>query len=171
MGSWLSSISSTTKLWLVVGLITLLVTSIGSAFWHISGLRADLATSEANSKTLNDAVQEQKAAIDGIQANIVALRAATQRLNALADQQEQSTRRLEQKFNGSPKRSTPRDIGRLAVAKPEAIQVAVNHGSRDAARCLEIATGAELTEEELSADLPSKFNSICPELANPRSKL
>lgn len=43
----------------------------------------------------------------------------------------------------------------------------VNDKSNDVLRCLEIATGAELTDAEIDAVLPDEINSVCPDLANP----
>ena len=39
--------------------------------------------------------------------------------------------------------------------------------SDNAARCIELATGAEHTEKELKATKKSEINPECPDLANP----
>ena len=43
----------------------------------------------------------------------------------------------------------------------------VNGGGKNAARCIELASGAEHTEAELKATLKSEINPECPALANP----
>ena len=43
----------------------------------------------------------------------------------------------------------------------------INKGGKNAARCIELASGAEHTEEELKATLKSQINPECPALANP----
>ena len=43
----------------------------------------------------------------------------------------------------------------------------INKGSAEATRCVELASGAERTEEELKATLKSEINPECPALANP----
>jgi hypothetical protein len=43
----------------------------------------------------------------------------------------------------------------------------VNKGGVNAARCIELASGAEHTEAELKATLKSEINPECPSLANP----
>jgi hypothetical protein len=63
-----------------------------------------------------------------------------------------------------------RDIGKLADAKPKLLEKIVNKGSDDFKRCIEIASGAPLTKDELDAIKPSQINSSCPELANPNYK-
>ncbi len=60
------------------------------------------------------------------------------------------------------------DLGTWAQEDPVLTNYVVNDNSDDLLRCLEIATGAELTEEEQEAELPEEFNSECPELANPK---
>lgn len=63
-----------------------------------------------------------------------------------------------------------RDIGKLADAKPKLLEKIVNKGSDDFKRCVEIASGAPLSKEEVDAIKPSQINSSCPELANPNFK-
>lgn len=58
-------------------------------------------------------------------------------------------------------------LANWAVEDPILVSTVVNDESNDVLRCLEIATGAELTEAEIDAVLPDEINSVCPELANP----
>ena len=44
---------------------------------------------------------------------------------------------------------------------------AINRGTKNALRCMEIAMGAELTEKEKNATKKSQINPECSELANP----
>ena len=60
-----------------------------------------------------------------------------------------------------------RDVGKLAIQKPKAIERIFNKGAKNAARCIELASGAEHTEEELKAEKKSQINPECPALANP----
>ena len=60
-----------------------------------------------------------------------------------------------------------RDIGKLALERTKSIERIVNGGGKNAARCIELASGAENTEEELKATLKSQINPECPALANP----
>ena len=60
-----------------------------------------------------------------------------------------------------------RDIGKLAIDRTEAIERIINKGGKNAARCIELASGAEHTEAELKATLKSEINPECPSLANP----
>jgi len=74
---------------------------------------------------------------------------------------------LERKFNKTSKLIGERDIGRLAVGKPELIENIINRGTENVNRCFEILSGKPLTQEEIDADRPSKSNTACPNIANP----
>ena len=60
-----------------------------------------------------------------------------------------------------------RDIGKLAIEKSKVIERIINKASDKAARCMEIASGSPLTEEEKNATKKSEINTECPSLANP----
>ena len=60
-----------------------------------------------------------------------------------------------------------RDFGKIAIEKTGAINRIINKGSDNASRCIEIASGAELTEEERNATKKSEINRECPGIANP----
>ena len=60
-----------------------------------------------------------------------------------------------------------RDFGKIAIENTGAIERIINTGSVNAARCIEIASGAELTEQEINATKKSEINRECPSIANP----
>lgn len=60
-----------------------------------------------------------------------------------------------------------RDIGKLAIHKPKALAKIFTNGTTDAMRCVELASGAEHTADELAAERRSQINSLCPDIANP----
>jgi hypothetical protein len=59
------------------------------------------------------------------------------------------------------------DIGAAAVAKPGLTEKVLNGATSNVQRCLEIMSGAQLTEKELSATKPSEINPECWRTANP----
>ena len=71
------------------------------------------------------------------------------------------------KFSFNYENKKKRDIGKLAIERTEAIERIINKGSENAKRCVELASGAEHTEEELKATRKSQINPECPSLANP----
>jgi len=63
-----------------------------------------------------------------------------------------------------------RNFGEAAAKKPASLERAVNRGTVNALRCLEIASGSSLTDAEKNATKPSEINRECPSLANPNYK-
>jgi len=59
------------------------------------------------------------------------------------------------------------DLGQLAYNKPGLVVKIINKASNNANRCIEIATGSPLTEDEINAVKKSQINGECPSLANP----
>ena len=60
-----------------------------------------------------------------------------------------------------------RDVGKLAIERTKSVERVINKGAINAQRCIELASGAEHTEEELKATKRSEINPECPSLANP----
>ena len=135
---------STAKLAIVGGIVFTLV----GAFWYVSGLRADLERSQQNVATLETAVTEQVELIDQMQRDQQEIMAARDEMRQLMNRQSQQLDDLRSKFNESADGSE-RDFGRIAMAKPSLVENIINKGSADAIRCMELASGAELTQEEV----------------------
>jgi len=152
----------TIKLIIIGGIV--IVLAVG--FWYVTNLKADLATSEANNQKLNDAVTSQQDVIDKAYKDIEEIKSINGELKTEADRQKAEVDALTNKLNVNAK-GEKRDFGQIAAAKPKAIQRLINRGTKNAIRCLEIASGAPLTEEEKNAKLSSEINPECPSLANP----
>lgn len=152
---------------IVAALVALLV--IVGGFWYISGLRADLAISQENTRKMVEAVETQKETIAQIQAEQQQIRQINSELNTTIKLQNKDVENLRDRFNQTAS-GEKRDFGKTAAAKPDAVQRAVNRGTMNALRCLEIASGAPLTEVEKNATKPSEINRECPSIANPNYK-
>ena len=68
------------------------------------------------------------------------------------------------------KKLSKHDLGQLAQAKPGLVEKIIDKASSNVLRCIEILSGAELTEEEINVTKKSKANNECPGLANPNYK-
>lgn len=136
---------------------------------YVQSLRASLATSEANNATLNAALEQQSRAIESMQSDIKNGRRLSQELNASITKNNRDLQDLRRRLRP---RQDPAgnsvDLGSLASKKPALIERSINRGTANAYRCLEIASGAPLTEQEQNAIKPSEINTECPSLANPR---
>ena len=83
-------------------------------------------------------------------------------MNALINNLKKDLDDLDKRFG-----KADRDIGKLAIEKSKVIERIINKASDKAARCMEIASGSPLTEEEKNATKKSEINTECPSLANP----
>jgi hypothetical protein len=152
----------------VVAVLIIVLVFAGGA-WYVTGLRADLAVSEMNAKTLQDGIKQQQELMEQMRADISQIQNINQDLKKENDRQQAEVKSLSNRFSQNA-RGEVRDFGALAAERPEAIERAVNRGTVNAMRCLEIASGAPLTEKELNARNSSEINRECPSIANPNYK-
>ena len=134
---------------------------------YVYKLKADLATSEANNAKLEDSVEEQKAVIAQQVLDMDNIRAAMKEQAELSKRLNASIKDLRDKFTKVNASGEKRDIGNLAEQKPKLMQRAINKGTKNALRCMEIAMGSPLTEKEKNAVKKSQINPECPDIANP----
>ena len=113
-----------------------------------------------------EAVQQQQEVIDQIKQDQTKINKINKDLNTTIKLQNADLDSLKERLTTN-KDGTKRDFGAVASKKPDSIQKAVNRGTVNALRCLEIASGSPLTEAEKNAKLPSEINKECPSLANP----
>ena len=134
---------------------------------YVYKLKADLATSEANNVKLENSVEEQKLVIAQQILDIDNIKNAMKEQAELAKRLNASIEDLRDKFHKVNASGEKRDIGNLAEQKPKLMQRAINRGTKNALRCMEIAMGSPLTEKEKNATKKSQVNPECPSTANP----
>ena len=143
-------------------MVGLLITGIAGAGVYVMKLRSDNANLKANQVKLEEAVSSQKELIAKQQEDFKEILAANQKMNELVGVLKKDLDDLDNRFN-----KDGRDFGKIAIEKTDAINRIINKGSDNASRCIEIASGAELTEEERNATKKSEINRECPGIANP----
>ena len=148
-------------------MVGILVSSLAGAGLYVMKLRSDNAVLKANQIKLEEAVASQQAVIAQQKADFETIMAANAKLQDTRDILRAELQNLDDKFNKTNASGKKRDIGDLAVNRPSSVEKVINRASDNALRCVEIAMGASLTEEEINAVKPSKINSECPSLANP----
>ena len=148
-------------------MVGILVSSLAGAGLYVMKLRSDNAILKANQIKLEEAVASQQEVIAQQKADFETIMAANAKLQDTRDILKAELQNLDDKFNKINASGKKRDIGDLAVNRPESVERVINRASDNALRCVEIAMGASLTEEEINAVLPSEINSECPSLANP----
>ena len=140
----------------------LLITGIAGAGMYVMKLRADNATLKANQIELERGIEEQNKVLEQQKADFEAIMESNKKLNELIGTFKKDLEDLDKRFT-----KKNRDIGKLAIERTKAIERIINKGSANAQRCVELASGAEHTEEELKATKRSEINPECPSLANP----
>jgi len=144
-------------------LITLvMVVGLAGGAAYIYKLKADNATLKANQIELEKGIAEQTKVLEQQKKDFEAILESNKKLNVLISTFKKDLDELDKRFNKGK-----RDIGKLAIDRTGAIERIINKGADNAARCVELASGAEHTEEELKATKKSEINPECPSLANP----
>ena len=147
----------------------IIVAICAAGLWYVTGLRADLAVSQENANKLTDAVTKQEAAISQMRQEQQQIRDINNQLNTTIQLQNKDLTNLQDRFTQNAA-GQKRDFANTAAARPEALERAVNRGTVNALRCLEIASGSPLTDAEKAASKPSEINRECPSMANPNYK-
>ena len=147
---------------LTIAMVAILITGIAGAGMYVMKLRSDNAILKANQVKLESAVADQKQLIENQKKDFEEILSANKKMNELVSVLKKDLEDLDKRFN-----KKNRDVGKLAIAKTKAIERITNNGSKNANRCIEIASGAELTEAEKNATKKSEINTECPSIANP----
>ncbi len=129
---------------------------------YVMKLRADNATLKANQIQLETAITEQTKVLEQQKADFTAILESNKKLNVLIQTFKKDLDELDKRFN-----KKKRDVGKLAIERTKSVERVINKGASNAQRCIELASGAEHTEEELKATKRSEINPECPSLANP----
>ena len=128
---------------LKIGLVLVMMAGAGGGYLYINKLQKDNATLKSNQIKLESAVEDQKAVIDSQAEDFKKIRSTLTKL-------EQENEKLQKDKQDLSKRLGKHDIGNLAENKPGLVERIINGASKSAARCVEIASGSPLTEEELN---------------------
>ena len=143
-------------------LIGIIITSLLGAGAYVVKLQRDNSILKANAVKMESAITEQKELILSQKKDFEEILNANKKMNELVSVLKKDLEDLDKRFN-----KKNRDVGKLAIAKPEAIERITNGASALATRCIEIASGSPLTEKEKNATKKSEINTECPSIANP----
>ena len=126
-----------------LALILIILASVGGGYWYVQKLQKDNAILKSNQVKLETAVAESNQVIEQQSKDLKKIRTTLKLVEELND-------RLQEDKNSLNKRLGKHDIGNLAENKPGLVEKIINKASDSAARCVEIASGSSLTEEELN---------------------
>ena len=134
-----------------IGLILVMLAGAGGGYLYVQKLQKDNAILKENTIKLETAVEDQKGVIEQQTKDLKQIRNTLKKV-------EELNAKLEKDRNALNNRLGKHDIGNLAENKPGLVEKIINKASDSAARCMEIASGSPLTEEELNG----KPNRECP---------
>mgnify|MGYP001199126242 FL=1 len=140
---------------LKIGLVLVMLAGAGGGYLYINKLQKDNATLKSNQIKLESAVEDQKAVIESQAEDFKKIRSTLTKI-------EQENNKLKKDKQDLSKRLGKHDIGNLAENKPGLVERIINGASKSAARCVEIASGSPLTEEELNGTPNRECPSFWP---------
>ena len=140
----------------------MIISAIAGAGMYVMKLRSDNAVLKANQIELERSIESQQELLKQQKADFEEILESNKQLNVLINSLKKDLEDLDKRFNKGG-----RDVGKIGVEKPKLLEKIINNGANNAARCIELASGAPHTEEELKATKKSEINPECPGLANP----
>ena len=138
-----------------IALIVILLAGAGGVYLYVTKLQKDNAILKSNQIKLESAVEDQKSVIQQQTQDLKKIR------NTLKEVEE-TNKKLQADRDSLNKRLGKHDIGNLAENKPGLVEKIINKASDSAARCVEIASGSPLTEEELNGTPNRECPSFWP---------
>jgi predicted transcriptional regulator len=138
---------------IILTLIVLL--GAGGGYLYVNKLQKDNAILKTNQVKLESAIEESSQVIEQQKQDFEKIR------NTLNTIEEENKKLLKDKEDLA-KRLGKHDIGNLAENKPGLVEKIINSASKSAQRCVEIASGSSLTEEELNGTPNRECPSFWP---------
>ena len=139
-----------------LALILIILASAGGGYWYVQKLQKDNAILKSNQVKLETAVAESNQVIEQQSKDMKKIRSTLEEVEELNDKLQADKESLN-------KRLGKHDIGNLAENKPGLVEKIINKASDSAARCVEIASGSPLTEEELNGTPNRECPSFWPD--------
>jgi len=143
--------------------IGIIISAVIGAGAYVMKLQRDNTILKENAVKLESAISEQKQVIENQKKDFEEILNANKKINELINNLKKDLDDLDKRFT-----KKDRDIGKLAIDKPKAVERVLNKGADNATRCIEIASGSPLTEEEKNATKKSEINPECSSIANPK---
>jgi len=141
---------------LKIGLVLVMLAGAGGGYLYVNKLQKDNAILKTNQIKLETAVQESNQVIEQQTKDLKQIRSTLKKV-------EELNAKLQADRDALNKRLGKHDIGNLAENKPGLVEKIINKASDSAARCVEIASGSPLTEEELNGTPNRECPSFWPD--------
>tara|TARA_Y100001963_G_scaffold60754_1_gene84863 strand:- start:1501 stop:1950 length:450 start_codon:yes stop_codon:yes gene_type:complete len=143
---------------LKIKIILMLLVLAGGAggYAYVQKLQKDNAILKTNQVKLETAVADNNAVIEQQTQDLKKIRSTLKQV-------EEVNAKLQADRDALNKRLGKHDIGNLAENKPGLVEKIINKASDSAVRCMEIASGSPLTEEELNGSPNRECPSFWPD--------
>ena len=141
---------------LKIGLVLVMLAGAGGGYLYVNKLQKDNAVLKTNQIKLETAVHESNQVIEQQTKDLKKIRSTIKQI-------EEVNAKLQADRDALNKRLGKHDIGNLAENKPGLVEKIINKASDSAARCMEIASGSPLTEEELNGTPNRECPSFWPD--------
>ena len=141
---------------LKIGLVLVMMAGAGGGFLYVKKLQKDNEILKVNQAKLETAVEESSAVIEQQTKDLGKIRETLKVVEA-------QKAKLQKDKDALSNRLGKHDIGNLAENKPGLVEKIINKASDSATRCLEIASGSPLTEEEINGTPNRECPSFWPD--------
>ena len=136
-------------------LALVLLAGAGGGYLYVTKLQKDNAILKTNQVKLETAVAESNQVIEQQTKDLKKIRSTLKEI-------DEQNAKLKADRDALNNRLGKHDIGNLAENKPKLVEKIINGASKSAARCVEIASGSPLTEEELNGTPNRECPSFWP---------
>jgi predicted transcriptional regulator len=136
-------------------LALVLLAGAGGGYLYVTKLQKDNAILKTNQVKLETAVAESSQVIEQQTKDLKKIRSTLKEI-------DEQNAKLQKDRDALNNRLGKHDIGNLAENKPGLVEKIINKASDSAARCMEIASGSPLTEEELNGTPNRECPSFWP---------
>ena len=137
-------------------LALVLLAGAGGGYLYVTKLQKDNAILKTNQVKLETAVAESNQVIEQQTKDLKKIRSTLKEI-------DEQNAKLKADWDALNNRLGKHDIGNLAENKPGLVEKIINKASDSAARCVEIASGSQLTEEELNGTPNRECPSFWPD--------
>ncbi len=136
-------------------LMVIMLAGAGGGYLYVKKLQKDNLTLKINQSKLETAIEDNNAVIEQQTSDLKLIRSTLSNL-------EEEKKKLQEDKDNLSNRLNKHDIGNLAENKPGLVEKIINKASDSAVRCMEIASGSPLTEEELNGSPNRECPSFWP---------
>jgi len=136
-------------------LMVIMLAGAGGGYMYVKKLQKDNLTLKINQSKLETAIEDNNAVIEQQTVDLKKIRSTLSELDEV-------NKKLQADKDNLSNRLNKHDIGNLAENKPGLVEKIINKASDSAVRCMEIASGSPLTEEELNGSPNRECPSFWP---------